>query len=177
MQQVYFDKTEKGRQEILHRTYQLNAKLRPLLVIVDGKQTAEELLKKVQGLGLTEVHFDTLLSDGFISARDVHVAAEIDNAEAINSVNSQTPEGFDHALTPQNNAEQRMALKTFFNESIKSSLGLRGFGLQLQLERAESLNDFIELQERFLEAVEKSKGKALAASLAVRLNQLLYHQG
>lgn len=174
MQPVYFDKTEKGRQEILQRTYHLNAKLRPLLVMVDGKHTAEELLKKVQGLGLTEVHFDTLLSDGFISARDVHNATKIDNVEAFEPVTSQNADAFNHAHAPRDSAEQRMAVKSFFSESIKSSLGLRGFGLQLKVERAESLGDFIELQESFLEAVEKSKGKALADSLAVRLNQLLY---
>jgi hypothetical protein len=173
MQPVYFDKTEKGRQEILHRTYHLNAKLRPLLVIVDGKHTAEDLLKKVQGLGLTEVHFHTLLSDGFISARDLRAKVELNNVEAINPVTSQTGDAFNHSHLPRDSAEQRMAVKTFFDESIKNSLGLRGFGLQLKVERAESLDDFIELRESFLEAVEKSKGKALADSLAVRLNQLL----
>lgn len=176
MQQVYFDKTEKGRQEILHRIYQLNAKLRPLLVIVDGKHTAEELLKKVQGLGLTEVHFETLLSEGFISARDVQVPVDINITEAENSVKSQTAEVFNQVMTTQDTADRRMAVKTFFNESIRSSLGLRGFGLQLKVERAESLSDFIELRENFLEAIEKSKGKAIADSLAVRLNHLLHHQ-
>jgi hypothetical protein len=176
MQPVYFDKTEKGRQEILHRTYHLHAKLRPLLVIVDGKQTAEELLKKVQGLGLTEVHFDTLLSDGFISVRDVHVPVAIDNIETEISVKSLSAEVFNQVITTQDTADRRIAVKTFFNESIRSSLGLRGFGLQLKVERAESLSDFIELRENFLEAIEKSKGKAVADSLAVRLNHLLQHQ-
>jgi hypothetical protein len=175
MQQEYFDKTEKGRQEILHRTYQLNAKLRPLLVIVDGRHTAKELLRKVQGLGLTGAHFDTLLLGGFISAREVHTAA-LDHAESGDSDTLQVPMVSNHVPAPTDSAEQRIAMKTFFNESIKSSLGLRGFGLQLKVERAESLSDFIELREIFLEAVEKSKGKVLADSLARRLNQLLYQQ-
>jgi hypothetical protein len=89
-------------------------------------------------------------------------------------VTSQIADTFNHAHAPRDSAEQRMAVKSFFSESIRNSLGLRGFGLQLKVERAESLGDFIELRESFLEAVEKSKGKALADSLAVRLNQLLY---
>jgi hypothetical protein len=54
MSNPVFDKTEKGREEIATRKHHLAPRLRTLLVLIDGKQGKEELLKKVAGLGLGE---------------------------------------------------------------------------------------------------------------------------
>ncbi|AMP00909.1 hypothetical protein CAter10_3394 [Collimonas arenae] len=53
-------------------------------------------------------------------------------------------------------------------------IGLRGYGLQLKVERASSVQDFRELRQAYLEAVLKSKGEEIARSLRGRLDQLLY---
>lgn len=174
MQVVYFDKTEKGREEIAHRTFHLSAKLRPLLVMVDGKHTSEELLKNVQGLGLTQSHLNSLLSDGFITGRvvDSHPITSTNNT-AKDGISPEKPTLTETAAA---NPSDIVAIKAFFNEAIKNNLGLRGFGLQLKVERAESLADLIELRLSFLDAVEKSKGAELANKLALRIDQLMHQE-
>lgn len=61
-----FDKTEKGREEIATRKHQLPTRLRSLLVLVDGKQTDEVLLQKIEALGLNYSSLEKLREDGFI---------------------------------------------------------------------------------------------------------------
>jgi hypothetical protein len=174
MNKIYFDKTEKGRVEITNRTYQLSAKFRPLLVIVDGKHTLEELLKSVQGLGLSQVHLDSLESEGFIVRRteSSEAKAATEDVEIKATVAQPTVVANPIALTPEQSAARLMAIRTFFNDTVKSNLGLRGFGMQLKVERAETLDDFLQLREPYLEAVEKAKGAELAKTLASKLDQL-----
>lgn len=176
MNKIYFDKTAKGREEIVSRTYHLSAKLRPLLVIIDGKHTVEELLKSVQGLGLSQVHLDNLLTEGFIAARPASAtatpAAAIEQISITpNPINIEPPKKV-IALTPEQSAAQLLMIRNFFNENVKSNLGLRGFGMQLKVERAETIDDFLQLREPFLEAVEKAKGETLAKELRNRLDQI-----
>ena len=61
-----FAKTEKGQEEIRSRTYRLQPKPRALLVIVDGKKAAEELIQTATGLGGGPELLESLIKDGFI---------------------------------------------------------------------------------------------------------------
>jgi hypothetical protein len=62
-----YDKTEKGREEIATRKHHLANRLRTLLVMVDGKQSATDLLKKVSALGFDENNVQELLDQEFIT--------------------------------------------------------------------------------------------------------------
>ncbi len=64
-------------------------------------------------------------------------------------------------------------LHAFFNQHIRETLGLRGFMLQLQAEKASSLGDFFVLRDPFLTAVRKAKGEAVAVGLETALDKLL----
>ena len=66
MHNSVFEKTDKGREEIATRKHQLSPRLRSLLVMVDGKQTRTDLLKKVAPLGLDEQSIAELLEKQFI---------------------------------------------------------------------------------------------------------------
>src|SRR6476661_51991 len=68
MMDLHFDKTAKGREEIATRRYQLAPRLRTLLVMIDGKQKAGELLKKVAAIGIDEQCVQELIDGGFITA-------------------------------------------------------------------------------------------------------------
>lgn len=61
----------------------------------------------------------------------------------------------------------------FYNETIRGNLGLRGFGLQLKVEKAGSLDDLRALRQPYLEAVKKTRGNEMAQALDVRLASLL----
>ncbi len=64
-----YEKTDKGREEIATRKHQLSPKLRSLLVMIDGEQTASKLLQKVAPLGLTEKNLSELLDQEFIRSK------------------------------------------------------------------------------------------------------------
>lgn len=178
MSTTIFDKTEKGREEISTRKYHLAPRLRTLLVLVDGKQSKDDLLKKVTGIGLNAESIDELLNNGFIQTVDVAVTvtspvtspvvatATIEaQAQATNTSTSNIlPEG-------QN---QFQAVYQFYTETIKSTIGLRGYALQLKVEKASSIEELRELRKPYLEAVLKAKGNEMARSLRDRLDQLLY---
>ena len=68
---------------------------------------------------------------------------------------------------------QIQALYGFFSETIRSAIGLRGYAMQLRVERAGSVADFKALRDPYLAAVHKAKGPQLELSLRNRLDQLL----
>jgi hypothetical protein len=176
MSNPVFDKTEKGREEIATRKYHLAPRLRTLLVLIDGKQGKEELLKKVAGLGLGEDSLDELIRNGFIglTAASQPVAAPqpaTPSETAAVPATAALPEA--EAVLPPGES-QFEAIYHFYTETIKSTIGLRGYGLQLKVEKAASIEDFRALRQAYLEAVLKAKGNEMARSLRSRLDQLLY---
>jgi hypothetical protein len=183
MTTIIYDKTEKGHQEIQTRQHHLPSRLRSLLVLVDGKTSVDALLKKIAGLGLNEESISELLQQGLITP---HLTQSTPQAEAatlppITTISSVT--------IPANEAQSALAasptailaegeslyqaLYNFYTTSIKSSLGLRGYALQLKVERCASIDDFKALRQTFLDAMQKSKGPDVANSFAQRLDQLL----
>ncbi|MES2932887.1 MAG: hypothetical protein V4805_05305 [Pseudomonadota bacterium] len=192
MDNFIFDKTDKGREEIATRKHGVASRLRSLLVLIDGKKSTPELLQKVGGLGLDVRSLIELLEGEFIeniapeSLGDAPQNMPSDPAEAaamadlaamaadINaSAAAQPSVPREPGQVGKIGADQIIALQTFFNETIKSTVGLRGFTLQLKVERAFSIEEFRALRQPYLEAVLKAKGNEMARSLRDRLDQLL----
>ncbi|RZT06160.1 hypothetical protein SAMN05216319_4615 [Duganella sp. CF402] len=157
-----YDKTDKGREEIATRKFQLASRLRALLVLVDGHRSKEELLRNVAGIGLTESALQELLEQGYIllatsyaSLPEPEVAAPAEPAADVDPV------------------QQFRSIYNFYNKTIKSTMGLRGFPLQLKVEKAGSVAELRELRAPYLEGVTKAKGRDTAALLVQQLDQLL----
>ncbi|RZI42810.1 hypothetical protein EGT07_12545 [Herbaspirillum sp. HC18] len=163
-----FDKTEKGREEIATRKYKLSPRLRTLLVMIDGKQSDSELLGKVGGLGLTDESFAELLAGEFIQLSVNALPEPV--APATAPVSEQQPA----TTLLADGVKQFQAIYQFYTETIKGNIGLRGYALQLKVEKAASIDDFRELRQPYLEAVLKAKGNEVAHSLGERLDQLLH---
>lgn len=163
-----YDKTAKGREEIATRKHQLAPRLRTLLVLIDGRKTEEELLRNVAGLGLTASALSELLAGEFIVLSTSYVSLAEATAEA-----PPEPEPEQVQLPVAAQIQQFQSLYNFFNKTIKSTIGLRGFTLQLKVEKASSVDDFRELRMPYLEAVQKARGNYAASSLAEQLDQLL----
>ncbi len=166
MDNFIFDKTDKGREEIVTRKYRLASRLRSLLVLIDGKKDNTELLSKVAGLGLDMQSLVELAEGEFIEG-----VAIVPGSDPAIPPPSHIQEGVKNM--PMMSPEAYLILQTFFNETIRSVIGLRGFTLQLKVERASTLADFEALREPFLAAVKKAKGSEAMVSLGERLNQLL----
>ena len=188
MTNLIYDKTEKGLEEIQTRKHHLASRMRSLLVLVDGKSNAEVLLKKIAGLGLTAQSIEELVEQGFIAPRaeqqtkpeeiaptpePVVVTAAVAATVTTASDAAASPE---HQPAPQNagtTAERFQAIYNFYTSTIKSTLGLRGYGLQLKVEHCANIDDFRALRQTYLDAVQKSQGPEMAISLGNRLDQLL----
>jgi hypothetical protein len=165
MNSSIYDKTAKGREEIATRKFQLASRLRALLVLVDGHRSEQELLRSVAGLGLTEAALQELLEQGYILL-----------AASYASLQEPEPEAEPEAAPPPVAADpvqQFRSIYNFYNKTIKSTMGLRGFTLQLKVEKAGSVDELRDLRAPYLEGVTKAKGRDTAALLAQQLDQLL----
>lgn len=63
-----YRKTAKGLDEMTTRSNQLPSRLRSLLVMVDGKSSGADLLKKAKAFGDPEAFVGQLIAEGFIEA-------------------------------------------------------------------------------------------------------------
>lgn len=206
MNTCVYDKTEKGREEIATRKYQLPPRLRTLLVMIDGRNPLDTVLKNIAGLGLNGESVNLLVANEYIhlvsggeaanepehtpaAARPAlrrtangarprpSVLRSVDpgdaGADAGASPGAAAPAIAADTAAAVDEAEQYRAVYEFFNQTIKSTLGLRGFVLQLKVEKAANLAELRGLRQSYLEAILKAKGSELALSLRDRLDQLL----
>ena len=195
-----YDKTDKGRDEIATRKYHVPAKLRSLLVMIDGHRPLEALMKNFGPLGLGPEHVIELLNDEYIALIDdgepepvpetaVHkpvmtararmaarreASARLHHEHGVEAAHeSEGPATIQPAQAEPTAAERHLALQEFYTQTIKSTLGLRGMMLQLKVEKCAGIDDFRQLRDVYLEAVLKAKGREMALSLSGRLDQLL----
>ena len=157
---VIFDKTDKGRDEIITRKYRLASRLRTLLVMVDGKITQDELLSKVAGLGLNQLNLDELVRDGFIQEQTIRLKNSAEEPQL--SPNTQI-----------NTVELFQVLADFYTKAIKDNLGLRGHTLQVRVDHATTLQEFYDMRAIFLDAINKTQGDQRTHILREQLDEIL----
>lgn len=203
MEQTCFDKTDKGREEISTRKHQLPTRMRSLLVLVDGKQTDDTLLQKIEALGLSSSSLATLCEQGYIERvaafpRPAFNEQQIELNETRMTDNtlgqvgdleeSQTifePSENDDGWTADLDAimaqqddedrESRVAMmKRYLTQNIKEHLGLRGFFLQRKLQKAETLGALHSFRQDYVAALLHAKGKDLAIKLRDQFDQRMY---
>jgi len=170
-----YDKTAKGREEIATRKYHLAPRLRTLLVLVDGHKPEEELLRNVAGLGLTASALQDLLAQELIVLTTSYAVMPETAAEPASAPAPAPVEAT--SLPTMSQVQQFQSVYDFYNKTIKSTIGLRGFTLQLKVEKAGTIDELRDLRDPYLEAVQKAKGRDVAMQLAQQLDQLLLGGG
>ncbi len=169
-QGIYYGKTELGRAELRARRVPLNPKLRALLVMIDGKQTIDDYLEKLQGFSIDKEAFAELLNMGLIEAKGAQV---VDPAPTIAAPVTAIAVA-DAPVPPATAGSERLSqIYDFYNSTIRDIIGLRGFMLQLDVEKATTLEDYRALRERFLSAVTRASTEAVTRSLKHELDRLL----
>ncbi|MBC7453537.1 MAG: hypothetical protein H7335_07490 [Massilia sp.] len=163
-----YDKTDKGREEIATRKYRVPPKLRTLLVMLDGRRALEPLLQDFAVLGLGEEQVDALLREDFIRLVGGGAAA---SAAQVTAATAPAVADAD-ATAAQDNIARFCAVYDFYNQTIKSTIGLRGIGLQLKVEKAAGIDDLRALRLPYLKAVFKAKGRTTALGMRERLDAL-----
>lgn len=181
MSVLIFDKTEKGCEEITSRKYHVPPRLRTLLLLANGKHTGEELLKKVAGIGLDDQSLAELVDSGFLfgTPQDEPAApSQVSPPEPAAQPAAQPSAGQESMANDSDKGQstdqaQFEAVYQFYTETITPMLGLRGFGLQLKVEKAASFDDLRALRQPYLDGIFKAKGKEITRSVQERLDRLL----
>lgn len=143
-------KTAKGLEEIETRKHKLDQRTRALLIVVNGKATAAELLKKFEQMGDVTPMLEQLLARGFIA----------EGAGAAAGAPAAAPAGPDFK-----------ALRAELAQAITAALGPGGDAISGQIEECQSLEAlraYVGGKRAMLEAALGRKGApfwAKAASL------------
>lgn len=150
-----FQKTSKGRHEIVHKHEQLSRAARTLLLIIDGSRSMAEWSQLIQGL--TQKDLDGLLVKGLIQPvpRSVEDAPVHEQQQQSQPSMASTPNTLDH--------EQ---LYTLLTSQAKERLGLiKGFMFVLEIEKCDSKDALQKLAARFVALVSEAQGERAANSL------------
>jgi hypothetical protein len=156
---IYF-KTPAGLQEIQDRALRLHPRLRSLLVMIDGKQSSDTLLATLSPMGVTADMLQMLASMGLIGT---HETAAVPASARQSSMPS--------AVTSAQ-ADALQSLYGVFDTTIRA-FGMRGFMLQLQLEKAATVDDYRALAQAVIGALEKTKGEVAVSEFMSRLKPFL----
>lgn len=168
-----YNKTAKGMDEIIARRSSIDMRLNSALVLVDGKRSARLIAEALKQAGLPADAMEMLLHGGFIEIKKVvpvsPVAGVPMKAEpAASAPPSNTASDPAPAVASPVDAEAAakskqarkvfQALYEFMVSTTKESLGLRGFPLQLRIERAKDVIALTELVAPISESIAKRHG-------------------
>lgn len=140
-------KTAAGRQEIEDRARKLPPGLRSILLMVDGLRDDDELTGMVPGLRAPDDALAQLQAMGLIEVVGGAVAAAAPRSLTAGREH-------DPALYKQ--------LYDWMSESVRRHLGLKGYFMQLKIERCTDAASLEKLWPEMAAAVSKAKSPALA---------------
>ncbi len=180
-----YAKTDAGREEMRTRALQLSGALRNVLLLVDGNRTVAQLKELQAGGKAPPDALEQLLSMGLIEVLESSVQPAAEPAPAPPAVALVAPPRDMPLLepeAPQTGAEpapvaardetqpQRFdRLYTLMNELVSDYLGLRGYFMQLKIEKCSSAEELLALQNELGAALAKAHGKEVATELMARI--------
>lgn len=189
-----YRKTDAGQDEIRTRARKLDHKLRALLLMVNGERRGQELLAQVAGMGVAPEAMDALLAQGLVEAvpeparppaavaqapaRGVMPAADT-NMFSVYAMRhapvTEVPEAPQPADTEAYSSADIAAFESlyhFYTDVIGQHLGLRGYMLQVKVEKATDLPALLALREPLHAALLKAKGDITARAITSQLDQI-----
>jgi hypothetical protein len=131
-------KTEKGLDEISTRQSRLSARIRAMLIMVDGKRTGNELIAQSVFGAEAEQYLTTLIEAGFIAAQSV------------------TP---DEQSIPAQPAEDISLAKRFVIQTLHEFLGPDADTFAERIEKAKTAQELLQHLEKLREVLLAAAGK------------------
>lgn len=186
--ELYF-KTEAGKREIQDRALRLPAALRSILLMVDGQRDQEQLRELVTGLRAPDDAIEQLVVKGLIQRGDgVPSAAPVVEAPAKAPANAvfdapvqvqapvempvQAPATDLPALPGAINMPADFGnyrrLYNFVTDAVGRHLGLKGYFMQLKVERCSDVDALLNLLPEVATALTKAKDHSFASEWLVR---------
>ncbi|MFT3762573.1 MAG: hypothetical protein QM761_08190 [Pseudoxanthomonas sp.] len=146
-------KTDAGRQEIEQRTRKLPAALRSILLMIDGQRDDAELATLIESLRAPADTLQQLQEMGLVEQRSAAGEAAAGAVAATAAV---------AAAVSTEAVDRYKALYGLASETIRAHLGLRGYFLQLKVERCATAEELEALLQDVADALAKAKSDALA---------------
>ncbi|MGH8079311.1 MAG: hypothetical protein ACREP7_01970 [Lysobacter sp.] len=162
-------KTNEGRDEIQHRTRKLPTVLRSILLIVDGDRSARHLRDLIGSLHGPSDALEQLETMGLIASSAAVAATQIAHAPTPVAAFAATPAPAINGTPLSGDPAQRYkALYTLMTETVREHLGLRGYFLQLKIERCGNSDELAELLPDLSAALAKVRKDDIAAEIEAR---------
>ncbi|WP_231497004.1 hypothetical protein [Pseudoxanthomonas suwonensis] len=177
-----YRKTEAGREEISQRTRKLPTQLRTILLMVDGQRTPAQLRALINDMKAPPDTLEQLALEGLIelvpagfnaagvvdvvTPRGGAAAPEPGAAEAAAVATAEAQAAADAQEADDASAAQSgkyILLYEKMSEAVRAHLGLRGYFMQLKIERCTTADELEELLPEFREALAKAKGETFAS--------------
>lgn len=184
MREGIYRKTDAGRDEIRDRSRRLPPALRTVLLMVDGQRTLADLRQVAGGVRAPDDALERLLAEGLIEpttdrfdVEGLMRAASGSAAAAAMAATAQSPAPVPQApaesaapaptetqsATPAVDADHYVRLYGRMSEAVRAHLGLRGYFLQLKIERCTDAAGLQAVLPELRQALAKSKGDTFAA--------------
>lgn len=128
--QAVLHKTDKGVEEIETRKHKLEQKLRTILIVVNGKSTAAELLRKFETIGDVRPMVEQLLAGGFVREAAAPAGAEfrdirIELSHALTDAMGPAGDAITLQLEECKNLDELRAFVESRRASLEGALGMR----------------------------------------------------
>jgi len=171
------NKTDAGRDEITSRALKLPNGLRSILLMVDGQRNVAQLrgvmsglkspddaLTQLQALGLIAVP-QSLAAAAAATIRDSARPAPPVSPPAERNVQAYAESA---PSTTASTASGYSALYTLMSDTVREHLGLRGYFLQLKVERCTDVGELLALLPDFSTALAKARDTDFAQEMERR---------
>ena len=129
-------KTAKGLEELETRKYRLEQRKRAVLIVVNGKASAAELMQKSEAIGDISPLLEQLLADGFVAAGGAATPAAAATAAAKDdfpAVRAQLVRAITDALGPGGDAIAEKMEECGTRQALKNYLDTRHAMLDVAL--------------------------------------------
>ncbi len=163
-----YSKTALAAQALKQRDAALmSQRQRAALILFDGKRSVSEVLRQTAGLGVQPDDITQLVKNGLLADSAPDSAAPADFASSTLSPPSVLP---DPGL-PVDEQQRRYQVAYPLATQLTAALGLRGFRLNLAVERAEGYAGLLHL----LPQIEAAAGADKAAGLRAAMEGVARH--
>lgn len=155
-------KTAAGQLAIKERVPPLTPRLRSVLIVCDGHKTLAQLIEVARGLGGDEADVEHLIELGLI---EVPVDSDAETLQVQPETKESAPASEDEPPSAEE-AARRYAQAYPMATQLTAALGLRGFRLNLAVERAAGYAELRALLPQLRDALGAEKVRALERVLA-----------
>ncbi|RRN56529.1 hypothetical protein EIM48_08345 [Pseudoxanthomonas sp. SGNA-20] len=166
MREGIYRKTEAGRDEIRDRARKLPPQLRTVLLMVDGQRTLAELRQVAAGVKAPEDALERLLAEGLIEpVSNGFDAAGLAQAARGGGPGAPVPAVAEEEPPPARTADEAneyVRLYEAMSEAVRAHLGLRGYFMQLKIERCTDAAGLREVLPELRQALAKARGEEFA---------------